>query len=81
MDGFTALAFGFCAGLTMFHGSELLDFGQVVAGQCETFALIGDSRGETARIRGHDIATDFFEGGVVVSVDGLKFVVPRTSRI
>ena len=81
MDGFTALAFGFCAAITMYHGTELIDFGDVVAGQCETFALIGDSHGQTARIKGHDIGVDIFDGGAEVVVDGLKFVVPRTSRI
>jgi hypothetical protein len=81
MDGFTALAFGFCAAVTMYHGTELVDFGEVVAGQCETFALIGDSRGRTARIKGHDIGVDFFDSGAEVAVDGLKFIIPRTLRI
>ena len=81
MDGFTALVFGFCAAVANIHGEELLDLGNVVAGECKTFAWFGDSHGETAVIQGHDIGVSMFEAGAEVTIDGRKFVVPKTQGI
>lgn len=78
MDGFTALAFGFCAALANIHGEIMIDLGQVVAGACDTFAWVGDSHGRTGSIRGHDFSVNMFEGGAEVTIDGKKFIVPKT---
>lgn len=81
MDGFTLLAFGFCAGLASFHGQTVVDLGVVKSGECDTFVYLGDSDGESAEIRGHDFAVSIFEGGAEVIMDGKKYVVPRTVGI
>ena len=78
MDGFSLLGAGFCAALAMIHGQPILDLGNVVAGECKTFAWVGDSHGETAVIQGHDIGVEILDFGAEVTVDGKKFFVPKT---
>ncbi len=79
MDGFTLLPFAFCAQMTIAMGQDLVELGQVIAGKCETDILIGDSDGETAPIKGHDIGVEMFDGGAEVSIDGRKFIIPKTT--
>lgn len=79
MDGFTALAFGFCAAIASIHGQPLVDLGQIVAGECQTFAWVGDSHGESAVIHGHDFEVSMFYGGAEVIIDGRKYIVPKTT--
>lgn len=73
MDGFTLLAFGFCAAIASIHGQDVLDLGKVVAGECRTFAWVGDSHGNSAVIQGHDFSVSMFDGGAEVTIDGRKF--------
>jgi hypothetical protein len=81
VDGFTLLPFAFCAQIVMLDGQDLVDLGKVVAGICNTDILIGDSHGETAPIKGHDIGVAIFESGAEVWIDGLRYIVPKTARI
>lgn len=81
MDGFMALAFGFCAAVANVHGQYLIDLGNIVAGECKTFAWVGDSRGESVRVQGHDISVSMFEDGAEVTLDGRRFVVPKMLRL
>ena len=79
MDGFTALTFGLCAALVNIHGQDVVELGNVIVGECTTFAYIGDSHGQTAVIQGHDIGISIEDELAVVFVDDRKFVLPKLS--
>lgn len=79
MDGFTLLPFALCAQMALIHGQQLVALGSLIAGVCETDVYIGDSDGDIARIHGHDIGVSMFDGGAEVSIDGRKYIVPKTS--
>jgi hypothetical protein len=81
MDGFTLLAFALCARVVMGMGQDLVELGQVVAGECDTHYLFGDSGGDTAPIYGHDIGVAIFDDGAEVSVDGRMFIVPKMMKV
>jgi hypothetical protein len=75
---FTILALGFCANMISHMGNDLVSLGQIIADECDPFALMGESYGQTARIKGHDFGAHFFEDGVEVWLDGVRYIVPRT---
>ncbi len=52
MDGFTLLAFGFCAALTLNGNQDVVALGYTSAGQCIVHMHAGDSHGETVTING-----------------------------
>jgi hypothetical protein len=80
MEGFTLLPFMFCAQMAVAMGQNLVEFGYVVTNECIVHLQLGDSHGETAPINGHDIGVSIFDEGAEVSIDGLKFIVPKLSR-
>lgn len=75
------LAFGFCASLAQFHGETVIDLGKVVAGECDTFAYVGDSHGESAEIRDHEFSVSIDESGAEITIDGRAFLIPKTLDI
>ncbi len=81
MDGFTLLPFALCAQMTIGMGQDLVELGNVVAGVCDSNLLLGDSHGETAHIKGHDIGVTMFEYGAELWIDGVRFIVPKTQGV
>ena len=81
MDGFTALSFALCAQVVMSMGQDLIELGQTIVGKCETHILLGDSHGETAPILGHDIGVSVFDDVAEIFVDGVRFIVPKTTKV
>ena len=75
MDGFSVLTAGFCAALATIHGQQLVEIGDLVAGECVGFVYVSEGSGE---LRGHDFEIEFFEGGAVVKIDSKRFVLPKT---
>ena len=75
MEGFTALAFGFCAAIVNVHGQELIEIGDIISSECRTFAYVSEGSGE---LRNHDFTIEFFTEGAIVTVDGKRFVLPKT---
>ncbi len=81
MDGFTLLAFGFCAALTIDGNQDVVALGYVSSDTCIIRMEVGDSHGETVTINGHEVGIEMIEGGAVVHVDELQFVIPKTEGI
>jgi hypothetical protein len=81
LDGFTALAFGFCAALTLDGGQDIVAVGYVASGQCVVRMYAGDSHGDTVTINDHDIGIEMIEGGTVVHIDDLQFTIPKTEDV
>ena len=75
MDGFSVLTAGFCAALATVHGQQLVEIGDLIAGRCEGFAYVSEGSGE---LRNHDFTIEFFAEGAIVTVDGKRFVLPKT---
>ena len=81
LDGFTALAFSFCAALTLDGGQDVVALGYVSQGECEVHMVVGDTQGEAAVIDGHEISVKMLEHGAEISVDDLRFVLIKTEGI
>jgi hypothetical protein len=80
-DGFISLAFGFCASLVIEGNQDLVAFGYQSQGECVAHLFLGDSHGETVTISGHSVGVTMLDGGAEVSIDELRFVIPKTDRI
>ena len=78
MTPFTAIAFGLCASLSAFGDQDTIQLGYLANNDCIIHVEIGDTHGESAVILGHDIGVEMIEGGAVIHIDGLTFVVPKT---
>jgi hypothetical protein len=81
MTPFTAIAFGLCASLSPFGAQDILQLGYLANNDCIIHAEIGDTHGESAVILGHDIGVEMIEGGAVIHIDGLMFVIPKTEGV
>lgn len=78
---FTAIAFGLCASLSTYGSDDVLQLGYLANGDCIIHVEMGDTHGESATILGHDIGVEMIEGGAVIHIDGLMFVVPKTEGV
>jgi hypothetical protein len=88
MAVFTVLAFGLCAALPQ-HAplgekfDDVVGIGQLKQSgtQCHMFYLGKSTGGDPISLNGHAVAIQRWDHGMVVSVDGTRFFVPRTSGI
>jgi hypothetical protein len=80
LDGFTALAFGFCAAVVLDDGQDVVALGYVASEHCVVRMYAGDSHGDTVNINDHDVGIEMIDGGAVVHIDDLEFVVPKTEK-
>jgi hypothetical protein len=62
-------------------GQDLVEFGKVVDGACDTHYLFGDSAGDTASIYDHNIGVSIFDDGAEVYIDGIRYIVPKTAPV
>jgi adenylosuccinate synthase len=76
--GFVALAFGFCASVIQDEGQNVVALGYVSETTCVVRMEVGDSHGDTVTINDHDIGVEMIDGGAVVHIDDLLFVIPKT---
>lgn len=76
--GFIALAFSFCAAMTLNGGQDVIALGYVSHGKCIVQMEVGDSHGQTATINGHDVGVEMIEEGAIVHIDDLQFVILKT---
>lgn len=80
IDGFVALAFGFCAAIEEDGGQEVVAFGYVSAEECHVRIYLGDSHGETLTINQHEIGVKILGEGAEIGIDDLRFVIPKTAK-
>ena len=79
IDGFTILAFGFCAAIADLP-SDNVRLGYVSDGKCIVQMEVGDTGPDHFTIQQHDFKIELLDGGAEVSIDDLKFVLPRLFR-
>lgn len=78
MDGgFVGMVFGFCASVTTVHGEDVANLGYIKDGECIVQLVEGDTEGQMATIKGHEIGIQMIEDGAVIHIDDLLFVVPK----
>jgi hypothetical protein len=85
MPIFTVLAFGLCAALLQDppFSDEVLGIGQLKQNgtQCDMFFHGNATGGDPISLNGHAVAIQRWDNGMVVSVDGTRFFVPRFGHV
>jgi hypothetical protein len=76
---FTTLADAFCAAIVPAGPADLVAIGYLSGGRI--FVQVEAVRNTTKVINGHDISIEMIEGGAVVGVDSLRFIVSKASSI
>jgi hypothetical protein len=82
---FVALSFGMCAALVPPHAFSLpgdfVGIGNVRDSKCEMFFIGSSSNGETITVQGHAVVIYDWDNGLIVTVDGMRFLVPRNQPL
>jgi hypothetical protein len=76
---FVTLAYAFCAAIVPAGGEDLVAVGYVSSDRC--FVQLEAAESTVKVISGHDISIEVVEGGAVVGVDALRFVVPKSPPV
>jgi hypothetical protein len=76
---FTTLAHAFCAAIISAGPADLVAVGYLSSDRC--FVQVEAVRNMTQVINGHDISVEIIEGGAVVGVDSLRFIVLKASSV
>ncbi len=82
---YTVLAFGLCAALVP-HSSvmgvpEMIGIGQVKGDKCDMFFVGTSTQGDTVSMQGHAVVISGWDNGMVVTIDGKRFFVPRSTDL
>jgi hypothetical protein len=72
---FITLAYSFCAAIVAAGGADLVAVGYVSSNRC--FVQVETIESTRKVIDGHDILVEIIEGGAIVGIDTLRFVVPK----
>ena len=78
IDGFTVLAFGFCAMVALLDNTPVALVGIIEAHTCAV--RIAEKYHGSGRIDGHAVAVMVGARGAVVWIDRAAFAVPATRR-
>jgi len=85
MIEFVTLSFGMCAALVPPHAlllpGDFVGIGNVRNDMCEMFFIGSSSNGETITVQGHAVVIDDWNNGLIVTVDGMRFLVPRNQSL
>jgi hypothetical protein len=76
---FITLAYSFCAAIVPAGGADLVAVGYVSSNRC--FVQVETIESTRKVIDGHDILVEIIEGGAVVGIDTLRFVVPKAPSV
>lgn len=81
--GFIALAYSFCAAMGIEGNQDVIKLGYISNGECIVQMMLGGSKGpeDTITIGDHEVAIEMIDGGAVVHIDDLQFVVQKTEEI
>jgi hypothetical protein len=85
---FTVLAFGLCA-VVLEHplfadkADDVIGIGQLKQNgtECDMFFHGNATGGDPISLQGHAVAIQRWDNGMVVSVDGTRFFVPRFGQV
>lgn len=79
---FTILSFGLCAVFLSYHGQTAAGIGQIKDGMCDPRLALSPTYGERVSLNGHAVGVDaLVDGGFIVTIDGVKFMVRELKGI
>ena len=79
LDGFTLLAYAFCAAVIPAGTRELVAVGYVSLDRC--FIQIETGENIAKVIEGHDVSIEVLQDGAVIGIDTLRFFVSKAPSI